>query len=409
MSRLFKLVCALVGLLLVGVAFSFFTQPSSSKISFIATSTVVAATATTTATSTMQVATSTMGIDSSVTLEQKVGQMLIVGFRGMNATGSSPIVHDINDLNLGGIILFDYDAPTGKYVRNVSTKAQVVKLISDIKRYTNKNIFVSVDLEGGAVNRLKARYGFVNFPSAQTLGNAGDLTATQKDGAAIGAELAATGFNMDFAPDVDVNVNPKNPVIGAVGRSFSSDPNQVIAEATAFLAGLHSQNIIGVIKHFPGHGSSATDSHLGFVDITKTYQQKELLPFKAFSNSADAVMVAHVTNTNIDPNYPASLSPLFIQNILRGDLGYKGVVISDDISMGAISKNYTLTDAVIRAVNAGNDMLIVSNNGGSVYDEKLPYKVDAIIVQAVKDGKIPEATIDAAYVRIQNLKKNFNI
>ncbi len=175
------------------------------------------------------------------------------------------------------------------------------------------------------------------------------------------------------------------------------------------MKGLSSKNIISVIKHFPGHGSSTNDSHLGFVDVTNTYKDEELLPFRALAKTADAVMVAHVTNTNIDKDYPATLSKTFIQDILRNDLGFEGVVISDDMSMGAIVENYTLENAIVLAVNAGNDILVVSNNGSLPYDENLPYKVRKILVDAVNDGRIEMATIDGAYARIQKLKKDFKI
>lgn len=346
---------------------------------------------------------------SEPTLQQKVGQMLIVGFRGTSVATSSSIVKAVNDLNIGGVLLFDYDSQTGTYNRNIKNPAQVKSLISNLKKFTNNHMFVSVDLEGGQVNRLKSKYGFTNFPSAQSLGTKGDLVATKKVGADIGNELSKYGFNMDFAPDADVNVNPKNPIIGGVGRSFSNDPAQVVAEARAFIDGLHSAHMISVIKHFPGHGSSTSDSHLGFVDITKTYQQKELLPFQNLVNDADAIMVAHVTNTNIDPKYPASLSSLFIQDILRKQLGYSGVVISDDMDMGAISQNYTYKNAIIRAINAGNDMLIISNNGGRPYNDKMPYNVSKIITDAVSNGQISIDTINSTYARIEKLKSDFKI
>jgi beta-N-acetylhexosaminidase len=340
--------------------------------------------------------------------KQKIGQMLIVGFRGMSVTASSSIVKTINDLNIGGVLLFDYDASLGKYERNIKNKKQLTSLVSNLKANT-KDIFVSIDLEGGAVNRLKSKYGFADFPSAQTLGKKDDLVFTESVGKKIGAELSGAGFNMDFAPDVDVNINPKNPVIGGVGRSYSSDPAKVVAHAQAFIKGLHSQNIISVIKHFPGHGSSTADSHVGFVDVTKTYKSAELIPFAALASSTDAVMVAHVVNKKVDPKYPATLSPLFIKNILRDQMGYKGVVISDDMSMGAITKNYSLEDSVVRAINAGNDILIVSNNGTLIYNENLPYKVSTIILNAVHDGRISIDTINSANARIQKLKSDFKI
>ncbi|MBP6884528.1 MAG: glycoside hydrolase family 3 protein, partial [Candidatus Pacebacteria bacterium] len=210
--------------------------------------------------------------NSKPTLEDKVGEMLIVGFRGTGVTKKSPIVSAINDLNLGGVILFDYDMPSKNRKRNIVGRSELKSLISNLERYTNKHLFVSIDLEGGAVNRLKGKYGFKDFPSAESLGRKGNLFTTERIGREIGTQLSEYGFNMDFAPSVDLNVNDDNPIIGAVGRSFSSNPEIVSLHANAFMKGLSSKNIISVIKHFPGHGSSTNDSHLGFVDVTNTYK-----------------------------------------------------------------------------------------------------------------------------------------
>ncbi|MFA5153163.1 MAG: glycoside hydrolase family 3 protein [Clostridia bacterium] len=342
-------------------------------------------------------------------LKQKIGQMLIIGFRGTEIDRTSYISKAINVLNIGGVILFDKDNPSGEFPRNIVDYNQTKKLIEDLNRYSPTPLFISVDAEGGYINRLKVKYGFTNIPSAEQMGK-GTVEETKSQANILGQQLNTLGFNMDFAPDVDVNVNPENPVIGYLERSFSNDPIKVYEHASSFIDGLHQNNIITAIKHFPGHGSSTSDSHLGIVDVTNTYQQDELIPYqKLIENGySDMVMTAHIINTNIDPNYPATLSPLFIKNILRDQLKFTGVIVSDDMQMGAIVDNYGYDEAIIKAINAGCDMLIISNNG-KTYDEKAPYDAVDIILKAVKNGEITSQQINDSYNRIQALKEKYGI
>ena len=191
---------------------------------------------------------------------------------------------------------------------------------------------------------------------------------------------------------------------------FSGNPEKVVEQSRAFIDAHSEEKIITCIKHFPGHGSSQDDSHLGMVDVTNTYQDKELIPFEKIieQKKANMVMTAHIINKNIDPKYPATLSSLFIQNILREKLGFDGVIVSDDMQMGAITEHYGFDDAIIRAINAGCDLLIISNNG-KIYDEKAVYNARDIIFQAVKQGKISRERITESYSRILILKKQFDI
>jgi len=340
-----------------------------------------------------------------ITIRKIIGQMLIVGFRGTLAPENSYIAQTIENLNLGGVILFDYDVPSGTKGRNITSPAQTKKLVAELASYsTSTPLIISVDAEGGAVNRLKPAYGFADIPSPKTLGKK-PIAETKSAADALGKELADLGLNFDFAPVVDLNVNPQNPVIGKLGRSFGADPNIVISRATVFIEELRKYGILTSLKHFPGHGSSTADSHLGIVDVTNTYEQKELEPFQTLiaEGNADAVMVAHIFNRNIDPDYPASLSSVFIQNELRGQLGFKGAVISDDMDMGAIRKYYGFADAIVRAVLAGNDMLIISNNG-TTYNEASPQEAVDAIWNAVKNSVIPLSQIEASAKRIEALK-----
>jgi beta-N-acetylhexosaminidase len=339
-----------------------------------------------------------------------IGQMLVIGFRGTEANQDSYIVKEIKDNNIGGIILFDNDMPSKKTVeRNIKDYEQVKKLISDIRSNSNSSIFVAVDAEGGYVNRLKEKYGFINIPSAEKLGQ-GNANDTEEAAKKLGKELKDLGFNVDFAPVVDVNINPENPVIGYLERSFSSDPFKVGIHASQFIKGLKEESIIPAIKHFPGHGSSTSDSHLGMVDVTKTYDSKELLPYIHLINNgySDIVMTAHIMNTSIDKDYPATLSPKFIKDILRDKLKFKGVVVSDDMQMGAIADHYGTEEAAVRAINAGCDMLIVSNNI-NVYDEEAPKKIIDAVYAALEKGEISSQRIVESYIRIRLLKMKYGI
>ncbi len=327
-------------------------------------------------------------------LRQRIGQMLLVGFRGAEVSQTSTIVAAVRDLNLGGVILFDVDVPSGRTVeRNIVNPTQTRKLIADLQRWTPTPLWVAVDAEGGKVNRLKTKYGFLEIPSAEEMGRLG-LAATREIAGKLADELAGLGFNLNFAPVVDVNVNPQNPVIGALGRSFSADPEQVTACAAAFIEGLHSQRIATSLKHFPGHGSSAADSHLGLVDVTSSWSTSELIPYRDLISRGlvDMVMTAHVINRTVDQDYPATLSTRFIGPILREQFQFNGPVVSDDLEMGAITQNFGFEEALVRAVNAGCDLLILSNND-SLYDDNAAYRAVEAIYQAVQSGKIPSARI----------------
>ncbi len=344
-------------------------------------------------------------------LKEKIGQMIITGFRGTEAPENSDVYTMIKDVKPGGVVLFDQDVPSNSFPRNIINYEQTKKLISDIQTYSTTPLFVAVDAEGGNVNRLKQKYGFLPIVSAEKMAQDKTSQTTYKESTDLAVELRGLGFNMDLAPVVDININSKNPIIGALGRSFSSDENEVSKQAEVFVKNLQKNDIIAVAKHFPGQGSATKDTHNGQVDITNTYKNEELLPYQNLNNDSllKAVMVAHIINKNIDRNYPATLSEIFLQNILRKQVGFKGIIISDDMQMAAISDNYKLDEAIITAINAGIDMVMVSNNSQNGYDKNLAYKVKDIIFDAVKNGKIKERRIEESYNRIINLKREFGI
>jgi beta-N-acetylhexosaminidase len=288
--------------------------------------------------------------------------MLLVGFRGLTVESAGEFVSDIQDRNLGGILVFDTDQPTHSKVRNVESPAQLTALISGLQSLAGTPLLVAIDEEGGLVARLDQRHGFPPTISAADLGARGDVTFTRQAGTQIAETLASVGVNLNLAPVVDLNVNPNNPIIGSLGRSFSADPAAVTAHAEAFVEGHRSVGVLTTLKHFPGHGSSNGDTHLGVVDVTDTWSEVELEPFRSIVNDslADAVLTAHVFNSKLDPEHPATLSQPTITGILRQQIGWEGVVISDDMQMGAIRQAYGYRDALRLAILAGVDVLTIA-------------------------------------------------
>lgn len=343
--------------------------------------------------------------DRSPSLEEKIGHMLLLGFRGAELTKDHAFVRILQDIPLGGVVLFDYDVPSGTYPRNIINPGQTRKLILSLQKYSRTPLLIAVDAEGGRVNRLKPKYGFRDVPSAAEAGKMKD-TDIREVYLRLAGQLAELGINMNLAPVADINLNPDNPVIGALDRAFARDPETVTKCARIFISAHHDFNILTAVKHFPGHGSSREDSHKDMTDITETYQPQESIPFKRIITAglADAVMTAHVINRNIDPNHPATLSSRHIQDILRKEWGYTGVVVSDDLHMGAVLDHYSFSEAVVKAVKAGCDLLAVSNNG-RIYDGEAAYKARDALLEAVREGQISEERINRSYQRIMQLKK----
>ncbi|CAM3725217.1 Beta-N-acetylhexosaminidase [Cohnella lubricantis] len=330
-----------------------------------------------------------------MSLEQKVGQLILAGVEGttLDADAKRMIAED----QVGGIIL---------YSNNIKNVKGLVTLVNAIKSANVPNpapIFVSADQEGGRVNRLPSEYA--KFPANGVVGQSGAAEAAGTMGSLIGRAMLSAGFNMDFAPVLDVNSNPDNPVIG--DRSFGSTPELVEQLGIAEMKGIRGEAVIPVVKHFPGHGDTSVDSHHDLPIINKTADQLEkleLVPFEAaVRENAEAVMVAHILFPKIDPDKPGSLSEKIIDDLLRGKLGYDGVVITDDLGMGAIVKNYTLPDAAVLAVQAGADILLV----GHGYDnEHAAYEA---VLNAVKSGKLTEERIDESVYRILKLKAQYDL
>ena len=342
-------------------------------------------------------------------LRQDIGEMLLVGFRGTALTEKSHIIRDITEYHVGSIILFEYDAPTGTRHRNIQSPAQLKLLCHDLQKYAGGSLLIGVDQEGGNVTRLRSKDGFPATLSAQASAQAGEKSVVE-NALVIAQELSEAGINLNFAPCVDVNTNPNCPIIGKLGRSFSSDPALVAKYAQLWIGVQKKEGIVSCIKHFPGHGSASGDTHAGLVDVTKTWQESELQPYRELINSGEVemIMVAHVINQQLGDALPASLSPLTVKEKLRNELGFKGVVVTDDLAMGAITKQYGFEEAIKMAIQAGCDLLCLSNNGTSYDPDMVPRAVNAII-EFVNNGELSADDIHAAAQRIRALKKAHHV
>lgn len=344
------------------------------------------------------------------TLREKIGQLLLVGFRGCTPAECGVIERDIREHHVGGVILFDQEMAGGTVDtvsrrRNIESPAQVRALLAHLQAQAATPLLVSIDQEGGRVNRLKPAYGFPESISHEELGRIDQPAETYRHAEATARTLAGLGFNLNLAPVVDLDAHPDNPIIKGKGRSFSGDPEKVARHAAEFVRAHRAHGVLACAKHFPGHGSATGDTHLGLVDVTQTWHERELIPFERLiaAGLGDAIMSAHVFNRRLDPVYPATLSPTVITGLLREKLGFQGVITSDDMEMKAISNHYGLEKSVPAAIAAGIDVLCFGNN--LTYDPEIAAKAAAILVRAVESGRIPEARIDASYQRVLALKR----
>ncbi|MBN2734510.1 MAG: glycoside hydrolase family 3 protein [Methanomicrobiaceae archaeon] len=342
------------------------------------------------------------------TLDEKIGQMIIVGFRGFTADNDSQIADDIRNGRIGGVILFDRDVALNSSERNIKSPEQVLSLNSQLQGYAGEiPLFISVDQEGGKICRLKESYGFLAVPSAEYLGRIDNETITRDAGSILANTVKDAGFNMNFAPVVDLMVNQNSPAIGKLNRSFSKDPYVVARNAGWIIDEHRKAGIITAIKHFPGHGSATADSHAGFTDVTGTWSEEELIPYQILTDEGipDMIMTAHIYNQNLDPDYPATLSEKTITGILRNRLGYEGFVITDAMDMGAIANNYGIKEALNLSINAGCDIILFANN--IVYDERIAENATGLIKELIQEGEIPEERINESYDRIIRLKMKY--
>lgn len=346
------------------------------------------------------------GTSDSVSLDQMIGQMILTGIGDFSKLDkNAPIFRSIKEGKVGGVILF------GKNLSSKNTEANLREIIDYGQTCSSIPLLVSIDEEGGRVNRLKTKYGFPKTVTAQYLGSLDNADSTRFYAERTAATLYKLGINMNFAPDIDVNINPENPVIGKMGRSFSADP-MIVAKHASLVVDAHDLfGVATVVKHFPGHGSSMADSHLGLADVSRTWRFEELLPYKAMLDSGKvrAIMSAHIINEVLDDRkLPATLSDKVISDVLRGFLGYEGVVISDDMQMKAISDEYGLREAVKKAILAGIDILLYANNVPD-YELITSDQLHNTVKDLVKSGEISEGRIAESYHRIMRLKSEMGL
>ncbi|REL24990.1 glycoside hydrolase family 3 protein [Rhodohalobacter sp. SW132] len=342
-------------------------------------------------------------------IEQKAAQLLMVGFKGFEMSDTSHVKRDIEEYGVGGVILFDFDVPTGTPERNIKSADQVEQLNRSLQEISSIPLLIAVDQEGGRVARLKAARGFPATVSAEYLGDLNNPDSTRAYTIEQTELLANIGFNVNFAPVVDLNTNPENPVIGQLDRSYSADPDIVTTHASIVIEEHQNQNLLPVIKHFPGHGSAWNDSHVGMADVTDTWEEIELEPYRNLSQTdfRFAVMTAHVMNSNLDEELPATLSRNVQTGLLRDDIGFRGMLFSDDMQMDAIRSFYGLEFSIEHALNAGVDMLIFANN--SVYQPDIVPDAVKIIVDLVETGAVSEERINEAYERVMETKRQLGL
>ena len=326
-------------------------------------------------------------------MREIIGQHIIMGLSGEELTQDE--AQFIVENNIGGIILFD---------RNLKSVEQIHKLITDIQQLRYKlpektPFFISVDMEGGRVHRLKEP--FTQWPAVKNLGDMGSSNVTFQFTQLMGRELKAIGFNLDYAPCVDVLMNPENEVIG--DRALSTDPEKVALLSSAMVRGYIKSDVLTCAKHFPGHGYTKVDSHFDLPVDKRTLadleKQGDLEPFKKVIKArVDMIMTAHIKYPNIDAEFPVTISPLFIKQFLRGALRYRGIIITDDLDMKALTKNYPIDDLPVMALQAGANMLLYCNEPNS------PVKAVKNVAKALSEGHLDQEVLRENYDLIINTK-----
>ena len=332
-------------------------------------------------------------------LDKMIGQMILIGFP--KAEVDPLTLAEVKAGKAGAIIYFEKNLPPKNTIEATKKMNETYQKAAPIP------LLICIDQEGGKVNRMKTKYGFPKSVTAGYLGKTKSLDSARFYAANTAKAMKNVGFNVNLAPCVDLAINKENTVIVKNERSYSRHADTVAMFATEVVKEHRKQNIITSLKHFPGHGSSLADTHYGVADVTNTWLADEIIPYKALlaNNSVDAIMTAHIVNKNLDPKgLPGTLSNRVIDSLLRKQLGFKGVVFSDDMQMQAIAKNFTLEETIKLAINAGVDIMCFSNNiPGS--EERTVDRVHRIIKEMVQSGEIKRSRIEESYKRIMELKK----
>ena len=339
-------------------------------------------------------------IVDSMSLEEKVAQLFLVQPEAIVDIGTATAAGDatkqaINKTPVGGFVYFS---------DNLQSEQQVQDMLRNVQKYSEDRIglpaFLSVDEEGGTVARVAStgRFDVTDVGDMAKIGASGDVQQARQAGETIGSYLSELGFNLDFAPDADVLTNPDNTVVKK--RSFGNDPRVVSDMSLAVAQGLAQHQVYSVYKHFPGHGATAGDTHQGYAYTDKTLdelKQSELIPFEnAIQNNAEFIMAAHISAPRVTgDDTPASLSKTMITDILRGQMGYDGIVVTDAMNMGAVTEQYTSAQAAVKALQAGADLVLMPEDFQEAYQG---------VLDAVKDGTLTEQRINESVTRIVKVK-----
>ncbi|MEH7388575.1 beta-N-acetylhexosaminidase [Bacillus sp. JJ1521] len=337
---------------------------------------------------------SVSAVISKMSLEDKIGQMILAGVSGTSMDANANKL--ISQFHVGGIIFYKY---------NFETPTQVIQLVNQLKAGNSSSLplLLGVDQEGGRVTRLPG--GLVNFPPNKQIGQVNNPDFSFKVGTLLGQELKEFGLNLDFAPVLDINSNPNNPVIG--DRSFGNNAEIVSKLGVQTMKGIQSQKVITTIKHFPGHGDTSVDSHLDLPIVNKSLKELkelELIPFeRAINQGAEVVMVAHILLPQLDKTNPGTMSKAVMTDLLRKQLGFTGVIITDDMTMGAITEHFDIGKASVESVKAGSDIILVGHDYNNVV------KIISSLKTAVQNGEISEQRLNESIERIIQLKRNYSI
>ena len=327
-----------------------------------------------------------------------VGEMLMLGFSGAasDAEGAQNLARHVAAGRVGGVCFLGHNA------RSQSGVESLARLFANAGKTSRP--LIAIDQEGGAVQRLGSKLGYAAVPAAQAVAARNDAGGAQAIYRRMAGVLRASGFNLNLAPVVDLGFEPRNPIVARYGRAFGNDGATVARYAGAFIAGHREAGVLTALKHFPGHGSTLVDSHAHAVDLTPTWREDEIEPYRKLAQAGmiDIVMSGHLAHVRYTGGEPATLSRKAIEGWLRGSIGYQGVVMTDDLDMAAIRDSYELPDAIARAVNAGNDLILLSNS--ATPDPELPAVVIAAIKAAVAAGRIPASRIVESHARLTALK-----
>lgn len=331
---------------------------------------------------------------NELTIEEKIGQMLCFAYHG--TTMNSQIEYLINNLHIGGLISF---------ARNITSIKQIAKLNSDIQEKSKIPLFLGLDQEGGVVRRVLSE--ITPLPGAMLLASGSSLEEVYEINNIVAKELKQIGFNMNFAPVADVNNNPLNPVINS--RAYSDNPEIVAQYATYAALGIQDAKVIPTLKHFPGHGDTVIDSHLGLPVVSKTLEeleQIEMYPFqKAINANVKGIMLSHVMYKALDDKYPASMSKKIVTDLLKNKLGFTGLIVTDSLTMKAIANNYSIEEVILQSVNAGVDILIFCGQA----DLKEQIEIFNTFVRLVYEEKILLQRLNESVQKIFKFKQQFDI